>query len=162
MKWLSNYVISVITLCSIASVFCAPASASGIVLGGTRVVFPAEATQTTLSVKNRSDASTYLVQSWVEEAGGKKTGDFIVTPPLYTSAPGNENMLRIISSGVPHPKDKESLYYLNVKLIPSVDKKALDKEGGGSGCSYSYANKDVRPSTRSEPRQRESGRVADD
>lgn len=117
-------------LCCLAALFCSPVSAGGIALGGTRVIFPAEASQTTLSVSNRTEASTYLIQSWVESAAGMKTSDFIVTPPLYTSSPGSENMLRIVSSGVAHPQDKESLYYLSVKAIPSVDKKIQEKEGG--------------------------------
>lgn len=111
---------------------CSSAFAGGIMLGATRVVYPADAAQSTFSVSNKSDASTYLIQSWVENANDAKRGDFIVTPPLYTSAPGNENVLRIVSSGAAHPQDKESLYYLNIKAIPSVDKKALEKHEGRS------------------------------
>ncbi len=111
---------------------CSSTFASGITLGATRVVHPADAAQSTFSVSNKTDASTYLIQSWVENATGAKTSDFIVTPPLYTSAPDNENVLRIVSSGAAHPQDKESLYYLNIKAIPSVDKKALEKHEGGS------------------------------
>lgn len=104
--------------------------AGGIVLGGSRVVYPADAKQTTISVSNKTDAATYLIQSWVENAAGEKTGDFIVTPPLYTSAPGNENMLRIISTNTLPDRNKESLYYLNVRTIPSVSKQAGNSSRG--------------------------------
>ncbi|MGK5614603.1 fimbria/pilus periplasmic chaperone [Proteus mirabilis] len=111
---------------------CTPVFASGgITLGGTRVVHPANMAQSTFSVSNKTDSSTYLIQSWVENANGIKTSDFIVTPPLYTSAPGNENVLRIISTAS-FPQDKERLYYLNIKAIPSVDKKELAKNEGGT------------------------------
>jgi len=125
-----NAVLVSALLC-LAVLFSLPADAGGISLGRSRVVYPADAQQATISLSNKSDASTYLMQSWVETADGKKTSDFIVTPPLYTSAPGNENMLRIVSAGAQHATDKESLYYLNVKAIPSVDKKALLQGSGG-------------------------------
>ena len=102
------------------------ALAGGIVLGGSRVIYPADAQQTTISVSNKSDTATYLIQSWVERVDGTRSSDFIVTPPLYTSAPGNENMLRIVSTSMQPVRDKESLYYLNVRTIPSVNK----QEGG--------------------------------
>lgn len=117
-------------LCAL-SLLSGSVSAGGISIGGTRVVYSADAAQTTLSVTNKSDASTYLIQSWVEKADGTKTSDFIVTPPLYTSTPGNENVLRIISGGVAHARDRETLYYFNVKAIPSVNKKAVEDSPAG-------------------------------
>ncbi|KGT92816.1 hypothetical protein NG99_12775 [Erwinia typographi] len=125
MKYISLKLFGCGLLCAF-SLLSASVSAGGISLGGTRVVYPADAAQTTISVANQSDASTYLIQSWVEKADGTKTSDFIVTPPLYTSAPGNENVLRIISGGAPHARDRETLYYFNVKAIPSVNKKAAE------------------------------------
>ncbi|EGI3993576.1 fimbria/pilus periplasmic chaperone [Escherichia coli] len=100
---------------------------SGITLGASRVIYPVAASQTSISVKNDTDTSTYLVQSWVENGEGVKSSDFIVTPPLYMSAPGNENTLRIVSANSVHVRDKERLYYLNVKTVPSVDKYTLEK-----------------------------------
>jgi len=111
--------------------FSLSAIAGGISIGGSRVVFPEKAPQTTLSVSNKSNAATYLIQAWVEKNDGTKTTDFIITPPLYTSAPGNENTLRIISAGVPHAQDRESLYYVNIKAIPSVNKKQSGEHHGG-------------------------------
>ena len=40
------------------------ASAGGIVLGGTRLIYPIDAKQATLSVRNSSQETSYLVQSW--------------------------------------------------------------------------------------------------
>ena len=41
------------------------------------------AKQVQLAVTNNDENSTYLIQSWVENADGVKDGRFIVTPPLF-------------------------------------------------------------------------------
>ena len=48
-----------------------------------------------------------------------KTRDLIVTPPLYLSEPNSENALRVIKVLDNFHNDREKLYYLNVKSIPS-------------------------------------------
>ncbi|MEG5677639.1 fimbria/pilus periplasmic chaperone [Enterobacter hormaechei] len=103
------------------SVSCC-AFAGGITVGGTRIVYPRDAKQEDVSVRNTSEHSNFLVQSWVEDARGEKSTDFIVTPPLYVSTPGNENTLRLMYIGNPLPSDRETLYYFNTKAIPSLDK----------------------------------------
>ena len=60
------------------------ASAEGIVLGGTRLVYPMDAKQVTLSVRNSSKENSYLVQSWAENSQGVKSTDFIITPPYMS------------------------------------------------------------------------------
>lgn len=103
------------------------AQAGGVVLGATRIIYPQDSRQQSVSVRNTDEKTTFLVQSWVEDAGGQKSKDFVVTPPLYTTAPGNENMLRLMQTGgKPLPRDRESLYYFNSKAVPSLDKKALE------------------------------------
>ncbi|ADW76657.1 Pili assembly chaperone, N-terminal protein (plasmid) [Rahnella aceris] len=102
------------------------ASAGGIMLGGTRVIYPAGQKQVTMSVRNTSEQSSFLVQSWVAQSDEKKSQDFVVTPPLYVSGPGNENTLRLMYVGVPPSADRETLYYFNSKAIPSIDKKEME------------------------------------
>ncbi|MEN0617380.1 fimbria/pilus periplasmic chaperone [Klebsiella indica] len=98
------------------------AHAGGIVLGGTRIIYPAGQKEASISVRNTSSASRFMVQSWAENQHGNKTSDFIVTPPLYVSNPGSENTLRLMYAGPTLPTDRESLYYLTSKAIPAVDK----------------------------------------
>lgn len=93
----------------------------GISVQSTRVIYPLDSHQQSTSVRNTSPTDTYMVQSWVENADGNKSHDFVVTPPLYVSAPGNENTLRIMRVGGTPPQDRESLYYFVVKAIPSID-----------------------------------------
>lgn len=108
--------------------FCVQAQndGGGITLNSTRIIYPLEAKQTNVSVRNTSSKSTFLIQSWVEDGAGNKTKDFVVTPPLFTSGAGNENMLRLMFSGGELPRDRESLYFFNTKAIPSLDKQGLE------------------------------------
>lgn len=95
-------------------------------LGGTRIIYPLNQKQVSMSVRNTSEQGSFLVQSWVEQPDEKKSQDFIVTPPLYVSGPGNENTLRLMYVGAPAATDRETLYYFNAKAIPSVDKKKME------------------------------------
>lgn len=93
----------------------------GISIMGTRIVYPQSSEQVNLAIINSSATDSFLVQSWVEDASGHKTSDFIVTPPLYLSGPKNENTLRIIHTDGALSKDRETLYYFTARAIPSVD-----------------------------------------
>ena len=115
-----------IAIISLASLGSAAATPGGIIINGTRIIYPALQKQVSISVRNTSDESSYLVQSWVEDDKGEKSQDFIVTPPLYVSGPGHENTLRLIYAGLPARTDRESLYYFSSKAIPSVDKEEVE------------------------------------
>lgn len=104
---------------------CANAS-GGIALGATRVIYPADAKQTSLAITNSNKQERYLINAWIENANGQKEKTFAVTPPLFVSEPASENTLRIIYAGPALPADRESLFYMNVKAIPSVSKKHQD------------------------------------
>ena len=101
---------------------------AGVALGSTRVIYPAGEKQVQLNVTNNDDLSTYLIQSWVENAQGNKDGHFVITPPLFAMQGKKENTLRIIdATNQQLPQDRESLFWINVKAIPSMDKSKLDK-----------------------------------
>ncbi|WP_255252527.1 molecular chaperone [Enterobacter sp. CC120223-11] len=103
--------ISIITGCTIAN--------AGIIIGGTRVVYDGNKKEASLSVNN-PDSTPYLIQSWVEVPGnGAEKAPFIITPPLYRLDKGQQNVERILLAGT-LPQDKESLYWLNIKAIPSA------------------------------------------
>lgn len=104
-----------------------PAQASGgIALGATRVIYPADAKQTSLAITNSNKQERYLVNAWIENDRGQKEKTFAVTPPLFVSEPDSENTLRIIYAGPQLPADRESLFFMNVKAIPSVNKANLE------------------------------------
>lgn len=93
---------------------------AGVIIGGTRVVFNAAAKESSLQLSN-PDKNPYLIQSWVEDSreGGARTS-FILTPPLFRLDPDQKNILRIIRTGEALPENKESLFWLNIKAIPSA------------------------------------------
>lgn len=122
----------------------------GISLGATRVIYPAGAKQASLAINNSDKKSRFLISSWVEDEQGQKVKTFAVTPPLFVSEPDSENTLRIIYVGPPLPGDRESLFWLNVKAIPSVDKESLVGKNVLHLAILSRIKLFVRPSTLSE------------
>ena len=108
---------------------------AGVALGATRVIYPAGQKQVQLAVTNNDEKSTYLIQSWVENADGAKDGRFVITPPLFVMKPQKENTLRIMYVGPNNlPADRESLYWVNVKAIPSAEKTPKGKIPCRSRC----------------------------
>lgn len=101
------------------------AHAGGVALGATRVIYPQGDKQVSLPITNSSESTDFLIQSWINNPDGIKSSDFILTPPLFVIHPKKENTLRIMYVGPDLPKDRESVFYLNSKAIPSVDKSKL-------------------------------------
>ncbi|HCM63915.1 MAG TPA: long polar fimbrial chaperone LpfB [Morganella sp. (in: Bacteria)] len=95
-------------------------SYAGISLGATRVVISDGRNEGSINVHNKND-SNYLIQSWVLDEGEKSTEDFVLTPPLFKLNANTSNSLRVLLVK-DLPQDKESLYWLNVKFIPSTNK----------------------------------------
>lgn len=100
-------------------VFCGEVNA-GVVIGGTRVIYSEDKKEASLLVNN-PDNFAYLIQSWVESTNNKR--DFIVTPPLFRLEANQQNVLRIILMNKNLPQDRESLFWLSIKSIPSTEKK---------------------------------------
>lgn len=72
-----------------------------------------------LSVRN-PDSSPYLIQTVIDNLeSSQQKPPFIITPPLYRLDGGKENLMRVIQSGN-LPQDKESMFWLRVKAIPSA------------------------------------------
>lgn len=102
-------------------------SQAGIVVGGTRLIYEGGKKEASINLSN-PDKNIYLIQSWVDSEGrGKGTqaekAPFIVTPPLFRLDSNQQNILRIVRAGGNLPEDKESLFWLNIKSIPSAEKK---------------------------------------
>ncbi|MFZ3618627.1 molecular chaperone [Leclercia barmai] len=92
---------------------------AGIVIGGTRLVFDGSKKEASINVNN-PDNSPYLIQSWIEAAGDStQKPPFIITPPLYRLDKGQQNVERVVLTGA-LPQDRESLFWLNIKSIPSA------------------------------------------
>lgn len=98
------------------------AANAGVIIGGTRIIYDGNKREASISVNN-PDNMPYLIQSWIETQNrGTEKAPFIITPPLYRLDPTQQNIERIVITGT-LPQDKESLYWLNIKAIPSAPKK---------------------------------------
>lgn len=106
-------------LAATVTAFTLSTASAGIIIGGTRVIFDGDKKESSISVNN-PDSTPYLIQSWVDaDQGGTNKPPFIVTPPLYRLDGGQKNVERIVITGT-LPQDKESLFWLNIKAIPSA------------------------------------------
>lgn len=94
---------------------------AGVIIGGTRIIFEGAKKEATINITN-PDNTPYLIQSWIDmQDGGAGKAPFIITPPLYRLDGGQKNLERIVMTGS-LPQEQESLFWLNIKAIPSASK----------------------------------------
>lgn len=99
---------------------------AGVVIGGTRFIYTEGRQSVDVPVSNNS-AQPWLINSKIlsaqrwQGAETPVTADmpFVVTPPLFELAAGQENTVRLIRTATPLPGDRESLFTLSVAAIPS-------------------------------------------
>lgn len=108
------------------------ASAS-VVINETRVIYPASAKFVSVQLVNDSE-QTHLVQSWIDEgdasvAPEKVKVPFSLLPPVVKMRGHAGQALKISAMNTQSlPKDRESVFWLNVLDVPPVPE--------GSGDSY--------------------------
>lgn len=115
----------------------APGDSAGVVLESTRVIYPeSEKKGITFTVTNRT-GQTYLLQSRVVPWGSAQTpsetsgaAPFIVVPPLTRFAPDDALTLRIRLTKNNLPTDRESVFWLSLKAIPSQPAPGNSSEEG--------------------------------
>lgn len=105
-------------LSCIFSATCFTANAT-VNISGTRLLYDGAKKEVSLSVHN-PDSTPYLIQTAVDNLNNDpQKPPFVITPPLFRLDGGKENLMRVIMSGsLPH--DKESMFWLRVKAIPSA------------------------------------------
>jgi len=100
----------------------APAAHANVLIGGTRVVFPAKDGEVTVRLTNDNDHPV-LVESWIDRGDVHSTPEsvdvpFLITPPLFRMEQKKEQSLRIVYTHEQLPADRESLFWLNVLEVP--------------------------------------------
>ncbi|WP_029309783.1 fimbria/pilus periplasmic chaperone [Cupriavidus metallidurans] len=95
---------------------------ASVVLAGTRVIFNANERETTVRLSNEGKVPA-LTQVWLDKGDPKAAPSeisvpFTVTPPVSRIDPGKGQTLRIFYTGEALPRDKESVFWLNVLEIP--------------------------------------------
>ncbi|EIH7025950.1 molecular chaperone LpfB [Escherichia coli] len=93
--------------------------AGGVALSTTRVIYDGGKKEASLTVENHNKNEEFLIQSWIDDVNGNKKTPFIITPPLFKLDPDENNVLRIVNIEDTLPKDRESVYWINVKAIPA-------------------------------------------
>ena len=95
---------------------------AGIVIYGTRIIYPAEKKEVLVQLMNQGERSS-LVQSWIDDGDTllppeKIQVPFLLTPPVVKVAGDSGQQLKIKKMPNTLPNDKESLFFLNVLDIP--------------------------------------------
>lgn len=95
---------------------------AGIVIYGTRIIYPAEKNEVLVQLMNQGERSS-LVQSWIDDGDTtlppeKINVPFLLTPPVAKVAANSGQQLKIKKMPNMLPNNKESLFYLNVLDIP--------------------------------------------
>jgi chaperone protein EcpD len=114
--------VTLATLLATALLTAALDAAAGIVVDGTRVVYPAAKREVTIHIRNPSTTPS-LVQAWLDAGDpnarpGESKVPFVMTPPLFRLDPTKGQSLRLVYTHDPLPQDRESLFWLNVLDIP--------------------------------------------
>lgn len=124
-----------VAIVCLSALLTAPARAD-VVIGGTRVIYPAQEREVTVKLTNDEKKDPRMVQVWIDDGQVNKAPDqiqvpFQLTPPMFRLDAGKGQALRIMYTrdtyqGQPLPTDKESLFWLNVLSVPP---KAAAAEG---------------------------------
>lgn len=108
-------------------------ASGGVYISKTRVIFPSNKNSVGLTVNNNSSSNISLLRSWVSKDKTDENDEsvFAVTPPLYRLESNSKTQLRInLIDDSNLPKDRESIFYINVLSIPSIDSKNKNVESG--------------------------------
>ncbi|MEJ8809571.1 molecular chaperone [Variovorax ureilyticus] len=98
---------------------------AGVVAESTRVVFMAGAGERSLQLINLNDYPV-VVEAWVDDGEldslpENSRAPILPLPPIFRMDPHGQISLRLLYSGAPLPKDRESLFWLNLYEIPPTE-----------------------------------------
>ncbi|WP_380180254.1 molecular chaperone [Kalamiella sp. sgz302252] len=104
---------------------------AGIVITGTRIIYPSDAREVSVKITNKGKRPV-LIQSWIDDGDTEATPDkisvpFVLTPPINRVEPEKGQTLRISYTGANLPADRETVYWLNVLEIPAKNPLLKDK-----------------------------------
>jgi chaperone protein EcpD len=132
--------------CAVLAALClyVPGARASVVIGGTRVVFPASPGEVTVRLSNTA-AHPALVEAWIDDGDVQSTPEtanaqFLITPPLFRMEAHKDQSLRIlhVAGARPLPEDRESLFWLNVLEIPP---KPSDEAAGRNTLQFAIRSR---------------------
>lgn len=117
--------------------FFASRSEATVVIGGTRVVYPAKEKEVTVKLTNQG-AQPALVQVWLDDGDAKSTPTtakvpFEVLPPFFRLDQGRGQAVRVIYTKEPLAADRETLFWINVLEVPPKS-----AEGGKNLLEFAF------------------------
>ncbi|WP_418884914.1 fimbrial chaperone [Citrobacter arsenatis] len=105
----------------LAGILAVPAQAA-FTLNGTRYIYDEGRKNISFEVTNNSQ-DTYGGQVWIDNVSRGKSEVFIVpSPPFFKVNAGNKQIMRLMTVSDGLPKDRESLFMLNVQEVPPKPK----------------------------------------
>ncbi|KAF2408575.1 molecular chaperone [Pseudomonas antarctica] len=109
--------------CGLLSLLAPPAHA-GVIIHGTRVIYPAQQQEVAVRLENKGPRPA-LVQAWLDNGDRHSTPataqtPFNVSPPILRIEPHQQQALRLRYFGEALPTDRESLFWLNVLEVPPL------------------------------------------
>ncbi|MBJ2219890.1 fimbria/pilus periplasmic chaperone [Pseudomonas sp. MF7453] len=115
---------------SAAMLLCPLTADAGVIIHGTRVIYPAERQEVIVRLENKGTRPA-LVQTWLDDGDRYSTAatakaPLSASPPIFRIEPHQQQALRLRYSGEPLPADRESLFWLNVLEVPPSAAKGED------------------------------------
>lgn len=113
--------------CLGAVVLWSSLASAGIVITGSRVVYPAKEREVSVKMTNTSEEPS-LIQAWVDKGDARLTpdkadGPFLITPPITRVEPKKGQTLRLVYTGdEAAARKQESVFWLNVLDVPPMPK----------------------------------------
>jgi len=106
---------------------------ASVVVNSTRFIYKSTDREISLVLSNEGEQPA-LIQAWIDNGDAKAAPSsvdvpFVITPALLRIEPKKNQTLRLIFTGADLPKNKESLYWLNILEIPP-------KPDAGAGENY--------------------------
>lgn len=106
-------------LSQVAQVACA-----GVVISGTRQIYPEQRREITIQLSNDDQQAPRLVQAWVDAGDQHQARElsdvpFSLSPPVFRLDAGKGQAMRLAYNKEPLPRDRESLFWLNVLEVPA-------------------------------------------
>ncbi|ELQ4184710.1 fimbrial chaperone [Escherichia coli] len=106
--------------------FCSQSMAA-FVLNGTRFIYEEGKKNTSFTVSNEAD-KTYGGQVWIDNTNQGSGVYMVPQPPFFKVGAKQKQVIRIMNTDSNLPKDRESLFWLNVQEVPPKPE-VKDSEG---------------------------------
>ena len=115
-------------LAVLLSLFFCRQSMGAFVLNGTRFIYEEGKKNISFEVTNNTE-KTYGGQVWIDNTNQSDGVYMVPQPPFFKVSPKQKQIIRIMNMDTALPKDRESLFWLNVQEVPPKPKV---KDGEGS------------------------------